>query len=114
VPIESQIADCGGNVRETQLWLPTYAALCMLLLAFFVVLYSMSALDQQRFEESMSSVRASLGDSARLTPSLTEHPWQDSVQALLRRQVVEMQARAFNDIRAFHFQLVSQTLVFFD
>ena len=70
--IESQIADCGGDMRETQLWLPTYAALCTLLLAFFVVLYS-----------------------------LAEHPRKDHSQALLRKQVLEIQARVFSDIRAF-------------
>ena len=101
-PIESQTADSASSgMRETQLWLPTYAALCTLLLVFFVMLYSMSVLDPQRFEESMSSVRASLGGKAKLTPSMEGHPWQESSRTLLHKQVVEMQERVFGDIRAF-------------
>jgi chemotaxis protein MotB len=46
VLIESQTADTGGNIREAQFWLPTYAALCAALLVFFVMHYSIKESSQ--------------------------------------------------------------------
>ena len=68
-----QLADTDDTLREAQGWLPTYAALCMAFLAFFVLLYSRSAPDAHT----------------------------EISQAQVRNQVIEMQTQAFNDIRAF-------------
>ena len=38
MPVESRMCRSGGNTEETQLWLPTYAALCMAFLIFCVLL----------------------------------------------------------------------------
>jgi chemotaxis protein MotB len=71
--VKSRIADTDDTLREAQCWLPTYAALCMAFLAFFVLLYSLSAPDARK----------------------------EISQTQMRNQVIEMQTHAFNDIRAF-------------
>ena len=73
----------------------------MMLLVFFFMLYSISVSDPQRFEENMSSVRVSLGDDPNIISPLGEYPRKERTQAQLRKQVVAMQTRAFNDIRVF-------------
>jgi len=53
-------------------WLTTYADAITLLMAFFVVMFSMSELKQEKFKEFASSIDAALGDKAALgmpTPS---------------------------------------------
>jgi chemotaxis protein MotB len=66
-------ADSDDTLRETQSWLPTYAVLCMTLLALFVMLRVLSGFEA----------------------------YKDNSQAQLHRQLVDMQRRAFNDISAF-------------
>ena len=73
MPAKSWITDTDETLCEVQGWLPTYAALCISFLVFFVLLYSMSA------------------PAAHKKIS----------QAQMHKQVIEMQAHAFNDIRAF-------------
>ncbi len=53
-------------------WLTTYADAITLLMAFFVVMFSISELKQEKFQEFASSIDAALGDKAALgmpTPS---------------------------------------------
>jgi chemotaxis protein MotB len=105
VRIERQIAcTTGGDMQETRCWLPTYAALCTAFLVFFVVLFSMSVSEPQLFEQSMRSVRDLPGGAAEITSSLEYPAYTKSTYAQLYRQAVEMQARAFNDIRTFLIQ----------
>ena len=56
-------------------WLTTYADAITLLMAFFVVMFSMSELKQEKFEEFKSSIDAALGSKAALgmpTPAHVE------------------------------------------
>ena len=71
--VNSRIANTGDTLREAQGWLSTYAALCMVFLAFFVLLYSMSAPEARK----------------------------EITQVQMHKQLIEMQTRDFNDIRAF-------------
>jgi len=73
VLVNSRIANTGDTLREAQGWLSTYAALCMVFLAFFVLLYSMSAPEARK----------------------------EITQVQMHKQLIEMQTRDFNDIRAF-------------
>ena len=73
---KSQMADCDAMTREAQYWLPTYAALCISILACCALLYSMPV----------------------------REPQEEIAPAQLRRHVVETQAHVFNDIRAFIIQ----------
>jgi chemotaxis protein MotB len=72
VLIKDLTADTGGTFREAQCWLPTYAVLCMALLAFFVMLHVLSAFE----------------------------PYKESSPAQLHRQVIAMQTRTFGEVRA--------------
>jgi chemotaxis protein MotB len=47
---------------ESHAWLMTYTDLMMLLLVFFILLYSMSSLKLERFKEAMASIQAALGN----------------------------------------------------
>ena len=73
MPVKSQAADTGDKLWEAQLWLPTYAALSMALLAFFILPHSLPDPD----------------------------PHKEISQARLRERAVAMQTHAFNDIRSF-------------
>ena len=46
---------------DSRAWLMTFADLMMLLLVFFILLYSMSSLKVERFEAALRSIQASLG-----------------------------------------------------
>jgi chemotaxis protein MotB len=70
---KNQTADTGDIFRETQCWLPTYAVLCMALLAFFAI------------PDVLSVFR----------------PNKEPPGDQLHKQVVEMQTRTFGEIRAF-------------
>jgi chemotaxis protein MotB len=72
-------------------WLTTYGDLVTLLLCFFVILFSMSAVDARKFERVVLSVQAALGvlPGARLP--------QDSINLdpdVLRRQLAEEEEAA--------------------
>ena len=45
-------------------WIVTYADLMTLLLVFFVLLYSISSLNFEKFKEAMTSIQVSLGETA--------------------------------------------------
>jgi chemotaxis protein MotB len=47
--------------QDSRAWLVTFADLMMLILVFFVLLYSMSSLKVERFEAALRSIQASLG-----------------------------------------------------
>jgi chemotaxis protein MotB len=89
--------------EEPREWLVTLADLCLLLLIFFILLFSMSKVDDQRFRESFFSVRMALGEEMGGTPG-GERIREDELgvfldQALLHKQIVEHQQRIFSDFR---------------
>lgn len=55
--------------ENAERWLLTYADMITLLMAFFIMLYSMSQIDIKKFSAVASSVRAELGGTALLTGS---------------------------------------------
>jgi len=54
-------------------WLTTYADAITLLMAFFVVMFSISELKQEKFQEFNSSINAALGDKAALGMPTPKH-----------------------------------------
>ena len=54
-------------------WLTTYADAITLLMAFFVIMFSMSELKQEKFQEFQSSINAALGTKAALGMPTPEH-----------------------------------------
>lgn len=47
---------------DSRAWLMTFTDLMMLLLVFFILLYSMSSLKLERFREAMASIQSALGN----------------------------------------------------
>lgn len=53
-----------GGADQSQRWLGTYGDAVTLLMAFFVMLYAMSQIDQVKFEAFLSGLEAPFGNSA--------------------------------------------------
>lgn len=88
--------DSGGE------WLTTFADLSMLLLVFFVLLYSMSTIDTDMFSKTFSSVTQAL--QGNLQKISTSRITQDEAgilidQALMRRQIIESQRKVFAEVK---------------
>ncbi|NDV18731.1 OmpA family protein [Pseudodesulfovibrio sp. JC047] len=87
----------GGNE-----WLTTFADLSMLLLVFFVLLYSMSTIDTHKFSETFSSVTQALQGKMRQisTSRITREEAGVLIdQALMRRQIIESQRKVFAEVK---------------
>lgn len=84
-------------------WLTTFADMVTLLLAFFVLLFSMSVLDQKQFTDSFLTVREVFGgDNQNL---LTSKVRQDDSAILesvrLQKQLIEAQRKVYSDMRTY-------------
>lgn len=87
---------------DDQQWLTTFADLSMLLLVFFILLYSMSTIDTAKFSETFSSVTNAL--SGKLDKISTSRITRDEAgvlidQALMRRQIIESQRKVFAEVK---------------
>jgi chemotaxis protein MotB len=56
-------ADHGGEHENAERWLLTYADMITLLVAFFIMLYAMSVMNQEKFQQLAISVRSGFGGS---------------------------------------------------
>ena len=89
--------------EEIPEWIVTFADVSMLLLTFFVLLFSMSTLDKQKFTESFSSVLETFGGSQmkHIAPmdaqkDAASMPTIQDIKAL-----IESQRKVFNETRSF-------------
>nr|WP_321514489.1 flagellar motor protein MotB [uncultured Pseudodesulfovibrio sp.] len=83
-------------------WLTTFADLSMLLLVFFVLLYSMSTIDTEKFSETFSSVTKALqGKMEKIATSRITREEAGVLidQALMRRQIIESQRKVFAEVK---------------
>ena len=55
----SELIEEGGEAE----WIVTYADLMTLLLVFFILLYSISSLDMEKFKHAIASIQVSLGET---------------------------------------------------
>ncbi|MBF0481424.1 MAG: OmpA family protein [Desulfovibrionaceae bacterium] len=85
---------------DDAIWLITLSDMSMLLLACFVLLFSMSTPNDQKFNESMASVQKAL-DSAKHGGRGTKEREIEGLldQGAVLRQVQAMQQRIFNDLQ---------------
>ena len=88
---------------ESNEWITTFADLSMLLLVFFILLYSMSTLDPKKFTDSFLSVKRALGkkDDQLMTARVKteEAAILDTVR--MQKQLIESQRKVFSDVRTF-------------
>jgi len=85
-------------------WITTFADVALLLLVFFVLLFSMSTLDLRRFTDSFTSVRAALGDekSDALTARIGRVGEGAIVESvLLQKQLLQEQRKVYSEVRTF-------------
>ncbi|RQD67744.1 MAG: OmpA family protein [Desulfonatronovibrio sp. MSAO_Bac4] len=90
------------NDDETRAWVTTFADIALLLLVFFILLFSFSTLSDQKFEETILSVRRSLGQQETEEWGLRVRTDTAGVlmdQATHYRQMVEAQKQVFSDIQ---------------
>ena len=59
----ADIFDVDANEDERSAWIVTYADLMTLLLVFFVLLYSISSLNMEKFKHAIQSIQVSLGET---------------------------------------------------
>ncbi len=57
--------DSGGGLR----WLLTYADMITLLMAFFIMMYSMSVISMEKFNQAAAGLRAEFGGAAKAEAS---------------------------------------------
>lgn len=95
----AQVEEDEGDANE---WLTTFADLSMLLLVFFILLFSMSTLDVDKFSETFSSVTQALkGKMDKLSTSRISRDEAGVLidQVLMRRQIIQSQQKVFSDVR---------------
>ena len=83
-------------------WLTTLADLSMLLLVFFVLLYSMSTIDTQKFSDTFSSVTQALqGQMDKISTRKISREEAGVLidQAMMRRQIIESQRKVFAEVK---------------
>jgi len=89
--------------EETAEWLMTFADLTTLLLVFFILLFSMSVIDQKRFTDSFLTVRQVFGgkDKDLLTTTVRHDDAAILDTVRLQKQLIESQRKVFSDVRTF-------------
>ena len=88
---------------EGSSWLVTFADLTMLVLVFFILLFSVSTVDVQRFNKSFQSVRSELSGkdafSSQIKQAKENTSRIDSVR--LQQQLIQQQEKTFSEIRTY-------------
>jgi len=92
--------DGGGDENE---WITTFADLSLLLLVFFILLFSMSTLDVKKFTDSFTAVKRALGtDEDKLMTARVkseEAAILDTVK--MQKELIESQRKVFSDVKTF-------------
>lgn len=104
--MELVIEEVEDDGEEGNEWLTTFADLSMLLLVFFILLFSMSTLDTQKFSESFMSVKAALAGEKDLLSAQKIISEQGVImdQVMMQRQIREAQQKVFSDVQFFQTQ----------
>ncbi|KUG29327.1 flagellar motor rotation protein motb [hydrocarbon metagenome] len=85
-------------------WLTTLADLSLLLMAFFVLLFSMSSLDTKKFTDSFQSVKKAMGAKGKelmTSPVSVQDVTVMVEQAKLKQQIINEQRKVYNDFRSY-------------
>lgn len=83
-------------------WITTFADLSMLLLVFFILLYSMSDIDSKKFDLTFQSVTQAIhGKLDKVATSRSEREEAGAIlnQVMTRRQIIKAQRKVFEDVK---------------
>jgi chemotaxis protein MotB len=99
-PVEVGIDEDESSVDD---WIVTYADMCLLLLVFFILLYSMSTIDLTRFTDSFTAVRQALGEEGRMATHMRVEQEEGVIMesVLLQRQLLADQRKVYAEMRTF-------------
>ncbi|EGJ50594.1 flagellar motor protein MotB [Desulfocurvibacter africanus] len=98
-PLDSDDEESQDNSSD---WLTTFADLSLLLLCFFILLFSMSNLDLTKFTDSFQAVQLALqGNKKDLSSSRIVRDEQAVLidQVKLQRQIMENQRKLFTEVQ---------------
>lgn len=93
-----------GEAEAPSEWLTTLADMSMLLMSFFIMLFSMSSLDVKKFSESFTSVKSALGGKDKAVTMAPISTGDMSVlveQARLKQRIIGEQRRVYDQFRSF-------------
>jgi chemotaxis protein MotB len=85
-------------------WLTTLADMSMLLMTFFILLFSMSTLDVKKFSDSFDSVQNALGSKGKSRQAAPVSGQEMSAlveQARIKQRIIGEQRRVFENFRSF-------------
>ncbi len=102
--LEDDFLQIEEEKEEEATWLVTFADLTMLLLVFFILLFSMSNLNQETFKETLFSVKQALGQAKKGILSVTlgqEGPGVSVTEIKRYREMIEGQKRSFQTCSTF-------------
>lgn len=100
---DDPLFDDDEEIEESTEWLATFADMSLLLLVFFILLFSLSTLDPSKFTESFGSIKGALGGDAKGTPAADRNVAQGALHEItkMRKELIEAQKQTFNEIRSF-------------
>lgn len=96
--------DVGQEEEGLPEWLATFADLSLLLLVFFILLFSLSSLEVKRFSETFASVRTAFGGKANTDPITSQIRAQESTvleTIKLQRQLIQSQEKVYSEITTY-------------
>lgn len=96
------IAEEPDDDDEGNDWITTFADLSMLLLVFFILLYSMSEIDTHKFDMTFQSVTQAIKgkmDKVATSKVAREEAGMILNQVMTRRQIIKSQQRVFQDVK---------------
>ena len=88
MPGKSQMFNTGGNMQETQYWLPTYAALGMALLACFVMLYSGKESVQAQSRKQLVAMQTNAFNDIR--SFIAQNGMETGIEAILEESSITL------------------------
>jgi chemotaxis protein MotB len=102
-PLDDDEEEGGGGVPE---WMCTFSDMSMLLLVFFILLFSMSTVEKHKFDEIMASVGDAFSGTTKGEPQkiMAEKAQADIItkeEIEDKKKLIEAQRKVYNDFRTF-------------
>ncbi|SMF20718.1 OmpA/MotB family protein [Desulfovibrio gilichinskyi] len=94
--------DIEDDDDDSNEWITTFADLSMLLLVFFILLYSMSEVDAKKFDMTFQSVTKAITgklDKIATSKSAREEAGEILNQVVTRREIIKAQKKVFEDVK---------------